>query len=798
MTDLLKRHIFTLLFLAVFSLPAFSQTGEKVLAGRVIDANGAGVAGARVTLKKTDIRLEKTTVTGEAGGFSFAGVPTGVYQISVAAANFALAEKTIDTAAFDNVEIRLAPDQVAEYVSVTSNYLAGTPEALERTAGSIGVLDALTLEKSRVFDFSEALRKISGINVRDEEGFGLRPNISIRGTNPSRSTKVLLLEDSIPLSYAPYGDNSSYYHPPIERFQSIEVLKGSGQIEYGPVTVAGVVNYLTPQPSANQEIWLKLQGGNQSFFKGNAGYSNTFGKTGLVLNFTRKQGEGARENIRTGINDFYAKAVQTINERNVLTGKFTYFGENSNLTYSGLTEDEYAANPRYNPFRNDFFYVNRFGTSLSHTGVLTPRASVTTNFYVNNFSRHWWRQSSNSGQRPFRLGSDPDCRGMQDLNTTCGNLGNLRNFWTVGIEPRLTVNFDLGEVRNELNTGFRLHYEDQNRVQKLGDLPNSRDGVISENNERKASAASAFIQNRFVWKNLSFTPGVRVEHIRYSRTNRLASGGAGVTGKTELTEIIPGAGVAYNLFGNTTFFAGVHRGFAPPAVADILTNSGGSIELDSELSWNYEAGVRTRPVRGLRLESTFFRTDYENQIVPASVAGGIGATVTNAGETLHQGFEFGAQIDSNQIFKTGYNVYFLTAYTWLDKAEFTGPRFSSISGFGNVPVTGNRLPYAPEHLLNASLGYAYRNFDGFVEANYVGGQFADDLNRVNPTANGQAGYIPGQTYWNATGNYRVERWKTTLFVTAKNIFDRTFIVDRSRGVLPSNPRLVSAGFKVNF
>ncbi len=92
-----------------------------------------------------------------------------------------------------------------------------------------------------MFNFSEALRKVSGVNVRDEEGFGLRPNIGIRGTNPTRSTKILLLEDGVPLAYAPYGDNASYYHPPVERFESIEILKGAGQIEYGPVTVAGAL-----------------------------------------------------------------------------------------------------------------------------------------------------------------------------------------------------------------------------------------------------------------------------------------------------------------------------------------------------------------------------------------------------------------------------------------------------------------------------------------------------------------------------------------------------------------------------
>ena len=92
----------------------------------------------------------------------------------------------------------------------------------------------------------EALRKVSGVHARGEEGFGLRPNIGIRGLLPTRSSKVLLLEDGIPLSYAPYGDNASYYHPPIDRFESVEVIKGAGQVLYGPMTVGGVINYITP------------------------------------------------------------------------------------------------------------------------------------------------------------------------------------------------------------------------------------------------------------------------------------------------------------------------------------------------------------------------------------------------------------------------------------------------------------------------------------------------------------------------------------------------------------------------
>jgi len=203
-------------------------------------------------------------------------------------------------------------------------------------------------------------------------------------------------------------------------------------------------------------------------------------------------------------------------------------------------------------------------------------------------------------------------------------------------------------------------------------------------------------------------------------------------------------------------------------------------------------------VTGVKLEGTYFRTDYENQIVPQSVAGGIGSTVTNGGRTFHQGFEVFTRIDSADLFQTVFNIYFHTNYTRLAKAAFRGTRFSAVNGFTNVPVSGNRLPYTPRDLLTSSVGYAYRQFDGFLEVNYIGKQFSDDLNRISPVPNGQAGLIPSQTYLNATANYHFENLNSTFFVTAKNLSDRLFIVDRSRGILPGSPRLVQFGWKWNF
>ncbi len=801
MARLCFRSLLFGLLLSLLTFASFAQSKITLFAGRVVDQNGAAIRGAAVHMGEKHSSDEKSAVTDEQGFFQFNALPAAEYRLVVKHTGFQTLEKTVRIPADSNstgdpFECVLQPESIAASVVVTSSHVLTSAEVAERIPGSIDIIDSEVLKNSRALTSTEVLRKVAGINLRDEEGFGLRPNIGIRGLNPTRSTKVLLLEDGIPLTYAPYGDNASYYHPPIDRFESIEVVKGSGQILYGPQTIGGVVNYITPTPPVDREGSITLTGGNRSYFNGHLGYGDTLGNTGLLFGFTRKQGQGSRENTRSGLNDFNFKSVTTVSTRQALTGKFNYYAEDSNVTYSGLREDEFRADPRQNPFRNDFFYGNRVGASLTHALVFNPDVVLTTNLYGSYFRRHWWRQSSNSNERP-NDSADPLCGGMTNLSTTCGIQGRLRRYIFGGIEPRLRITKPLSGRRNELELGFRIHFEDQERLQKNGDRATSRDGVIVENNERSNQAYSAFVQNRFNLGNLTVTPGLRIEHVKYRRSNRLLN----VSGKTQLTQLVPGIGVSFNPSGKLTVFAGVHRGFAPPRTEDVINNTtGGSIDLDPELSWNYEAGLRARPYSVVRMEATFFRMDYENQIVPASLAGGVGSTFTNGGKTLHQGFEVSVSMDTSSVLRRRYNFFLRTAYTFVPLAEFRGVRFSNVPGFATVSVMGNRLPYAPRQLVNATAGFSHSSgLNSFVEGVYVGSQFGEDLNRIDPiSANGQTGLIPSYTIWNATLNYKLERFDTTLFVTAKNVFDRLYIADRTRGLLPGPPRGIQAGFKFEF
>jgi Fe(3+) dicitrate transport protein len=198
------------------------------------------------------------------------------------------------------------------------------------------------------------------------------------------------------------------------------------------------------------------------------------------------------------------------------------------------------------------------------------------------------------------------------------------------------------------------------------------------------------------------------------------------------------------------------------------------------------------------VEATAFVNDFARQIAVGSIAAG--STPLATGETRYEGAELLARADLGQVLDSAHNPFLELAYTWLPTAEQDSAFIRVDNGTavtGSAP--GNRLPYAPEHLLTATLGY--RHFSGVearLESVYVGSQFADFANTRGANGTGQVGEIASFTVWNAALNWQLPGTRFGLFATAKNLFDKTYIADRTRGILPGAPRLVQAGVEYTF
>ena len=662
--------------------------------------------------------------------------------------------------------------------SMATVFVIGGEENLTNLGGAGQILGKKELEDSHVFTVNEALRKVAGVHARDEEGFGLRPNIAMRGLNPTRSTKITLLEDGLLLAYAPYGDNASYYHPMVDRYERIEVLKGASSLMFGPQTVGGVVNYITPAP--RQAFGGYVQG-----VMGNRDYINTkmsIGGKGLNLDYGQKQGNGARDNMSHKLDDLNIKYSTEISERQAITLRTNLYKEDSLQTYSGLTQAEFENfGSSYNPFKNDHFQAQRTGLSVTHDFLINEHTTLITSVYYSKFDRDWWRQASNSQDGQCAALNASRLAGVAINPDSCNSIqGRLRSYETWGIEPRITIRHSLGEFQ----AGARIHFEEQNRKQINGTSPTARSGTLAENNVRDTSAYSGFIANRFDIGKFTVTPIARYESIRAERNNLLTA----QTGESNVYAFTPGLGATWNPTEALTVFTSLHKGFAPPRVEDLIGSTGTVTNVSEEKSKNFEMGFRMQPMKRVSLQGAYFRNAYDNLIAVGSIAGG--STPLSQGKGLFEGIELAADAD----FSTG--VFGRLVYTWLPTAEQT-EAFRNVSTGETVGSQGKRQAYAPENTLTAAVGYEVGAIKGELEAQYVGSQYSDFANTVAPTADGQKGEIAAYTVWNASLNYRFDK-ALSAFVTGKNLLDKTYVVDRTRGILVGMPRLIQIGVKYAF
>jgi len=761
------------------------------ISGRISDSAGRPVARAHVEVASTGTAARSNPK----GEFQLVGVPEERFAVLVTALDF------------QPMRVEVAPDTTELEVEVTQ--LAATTASIEVVAsaedlraiipGSVQVLGRQELVSMKPIDANEALRRVPGLNLREDSGpVAMRLNVGMRGLNPNRSRKVLMLEDGIPIALAPYGEPDMYYSPPIERISRVEILKGSGQIVHGPQTVGGVLNFVSPDPPSRLHGEFDVEGGQRGLFVGwgELGGSNRDQSIGWVATYLHKQGDGWRQ-FYYDIEDAQVKFNLKPSDRHAIAIKGGLYDEASNSTYLGITTPMFLSDPNQNPVPSDTLAVERRSAALSHAYTISPTAVLSSAVFYYNTERFWGRQDfdrSDRGRNYLGVFGDPSVPGgAVFLRDSAGNRN--RSFHVYGAQS----NYGLQHRHGMLQAGVRYLIERAHDQRVNGSGFNARTGTIRDDEFRYGRAFAGYVQNRFnLGSRVTFTPGVRFVHYNQERhiTRKRVSGeptNVDLRNSNGVTTAIPGLGLSVRAADDLTFFTGVHRGFAPPATKIAITSTGENLELDSELSWNYEAGVRLAGRRTVSAEFTFFRMDFSNQIISAAESGGATTTITNGGATLHQGFESSARVHWDRIANLAqWSVFTDFRHTHLPVAEFTD----------NAVYGGNRLPYAPEHLFGATIGV--RQFGGLsflLDLNTVGNQFGDNRQTIEPTPDGTIGQLPSYQVANLTIGYEVgrERWMLEPYFTIKNAFDELYIASRApQGIQPGLFRQVNGGVRISF
>jgi Fe(3+) dicitrate transport protein len=704
---------------------------------------------------------------------------------------------------FTNFAESTESDTIKKYNLPNVSIISDRSTLMNSIPGSASIVNSEQLREMKSLNGNQIMRTITGINVVDEEGAGLRMNLGIRGLDPDRSRALLVLEDGVPVALAPYGEPEMYYTPSIDRMNSIEVLKGSGSIVYGPQTIGGVLNYITNDPPLTPETDFHLKGGDGGFLNTKLSYGTSSGSTGFFSELLYKKADNIGL-TRYDIFDFMTKSKFVINNHSSISAKVGVYNEISNSTYVGITQSMYNNGDYFTEIApNDELKIRRYSASLNYQNVLSNSMVFNTTVFAYNTARDWRRQDFGragtvSNKTGVVFGDTNVSGGAIYMRNSTGNRN--RTFDVFGIQPQLITNTNIFGLENEINLGVRFLVEKAYEQRINGTNYKASSGNLVEDETRSGMAFSAYFQDRInVLENLIITPGIRFEQFNYERDIfRIASKDTSLNANHNINEFIPGLGINYNIGSQFTIFAGTHRGFAPPRTKDAITNEGTAIDLSAELSWNYELGIRTSISNSLYFEATAYMLDFSNQIIPVSESSGnLGFGLINGGQTMHKGLEFSVLTDISRALELNYSIIWSLNLT-VSESKFNYDRLIS-SGNDKININGNYLPYAPNYSLSSMLNFKIPEYFGLnLSFSYIGEQFTDELNTVNPSNDGTIGKMPSFLLLNVTINYELNN-KSDIYLSVSNLSDERYIASRRpQGIKVGIPRFITVGIDYHF
>ena len=744
------------------------------------------------------------------------------------------------------VTVGFAQDEADELDPVlVSGAIVGSKEGVNKITGSATYLDIDDLRVHSISDINSALRRVPGVYVRPEDGYGNFPNISLRGIDMGRSSKVTIMEDGILAAPAPYSAPSAYYSPNLERMSGLEVIKGSSQVKYGPHTTGGAINYLsTPIPEEvttysktyygefDEMVNHIYHGGKKDTDAGRIGY--------LVEGYYRntdgfKELQGANGETGFTRSEPMLKLSWEPNSSNYQSFELKLGSTDfdANETYLGITDEDFKLNPygRYAATRNDMINTYASRGYLRHFVELGSSASLKTTAYFTKFHRNWFKldkvgtaADGKAGQSAYKVWNKADYLSVIK-GQSAGFIrlkANNRDYSAQGIESILNYDLSLGSLENQIQLGVRYHNDDIDRYQwyhkydqdALGGWssagPDAPSGAAGDRHQ-DTDAWSLYLEDRVAINDkLSVIPGIRYESLDYSYDqNTRTSDKSPADGSGDMNVVTGGVGLSYDFQEGLNFFGGVYHGASLPGPRSYI-RSGET--LDEESSNSYELGFRYQN-EALIATGALFYSDLEDFIVPDNLGTGFeefenGETVIvdsgpNDGEITAVGLELQAGYDFGAASGAGYSLPVTVGVTWTEAEFESGASSADGESIFSGAKDGNSVPYIPEFQLHAGIGLGIGKFRLALDGTYVDDSYASGFNDVGPfnyagKYDPRYGEVPSYFVADFSVHYAVTD-NTNLFATARNIFDEEYVVGRlPQGARPGMPQQLLFGAETQF
>lgn len=792
----MHKHFFIIFILLLLVKSQFSQN-EYTIKGTVFVANGVMAQEALVSTN-----TQKTT-TDNAGNFILKNIKPGTLQISVFVPGYKNYNQKIKISSDTTLLIQL------DSLGNTLNEI--TIESEKENSFGIGKL--LNVEgtsiyagkKSEVIYLNDmnanlatnnprqVFAKVAGINIFENDGAGLQLGIGGRGLNPNRVSNFNTRQNGYDISADALGYPESYYTPPTEALDRIEVIRGAASLQYG-TQFGGFINFKFKKGPENKKIQLTSR---QTY--GSFGLFNSFNSLGGSIKkinyytfYQYKQGNSWRPNSEFKMHTAHASVNYQLNTRIKITGEYTY------MTYlahqpGGLTDKQFEKDPSVSIRNRNWFKVNWNLASLSLDWKLTPSTRI-----------NWMN---------FGLVADRITVGYlgqinrADPLTERDILGDeYKNF---GSELRLLHRYQLLKNISAFLVGARYYQGQTIRKQGLGDTTSKAhfDYLNPKNLEHSSYTfpsknIAVFSENIFQLTNkLSLTPGIRFEYIStsangyYKETNKDLAGNI-ILDLTRYEErnsnrqfILGGLGLLYKPISKLELYANFSQNYRSINFNDMrVVNPNFRVDPDlkDETGYTADGGFRITIKDLLYIDFSLYYLQYNDRI--GTVLKEDESTYvlyryrTNISDSRNMGAECFAELDLIKLFKKQAKHQL----SYFINVSYTDARYisSQQSGFNNKLVE-----LVPTSILRSGLTYKYKKFSTTVQGSYTGEQFADASNSKFST-NAITGIIPAYTICDFSAQYTFKM--INLSAGVNNFTNEIYFTRRAEGypgpgILPSDP-----------
>ena len=639
--------------------------------------------------------------------------------------------------------------------------------------------------------------QIPGLNIYQNDDAGLQLNIGGRGLNPNRTANFNTRQNNYDISADALGYPESYYTPPPEGLEEIQILRGAASLQYG-TQFGGLINFKLKEPKPDDKFELITR--------------NTLGSNNLYTNFTSisssndnlgyygyvnyKIGDGFRPNSDfESINTFQSLNFN-LSERSKLTTEITYLEYLAHQA-GGLSDRMFEIDPYQSNRERNWFEVKWLLYNLKYLYKISPNSNFSFSFFGLDATRNAL------GFRTNRV-DQIDFGDERDLIK-----GRFRNF---GFETRYINNYTVLNKKSYLLLGAKYYNSFSESTQGPGsaskeanfdfDYLNFPNYVNQSEYSYPNFNLALFGENIFyLSENFSITPGFRFENINtnldgyYRKINLDAAGNTIYNEVFEESDskkrsfLLLGLGISYKK-DNTEIYTNLSQNFRSVTFADIsIINPAYAINpnIDDEKGYTFDLGFRGNYKKMVSYDSSIFALIYKDRIGFIQRAyndGSVKSERGNVGNAQIIGIESLFDFDLNRIL---FNNEFIDLNLFINYSFIESKYLKS----DEIGITGKEVEFVPKNNFKTGLKFGYKNFALNFQYSYLSRQFTDSSNAVSGNLSGVIGEISSYEISDLALSYKFSNLK--LEAGINNIFDEIYFTRRATGypgpgIIPSPPK----------